>query len=113
MAVVINLNQGDDYSSIGQGPIQWTLTNAPNLASAAITLEITRGGVVVATAAGALVGATYPAPQVVNVTLSDTTTDLLTLRSYAYVLRAVLSNGDEVTLDAGGPGSLYATPRMG
>jgi len=109
----ITVNQGDDYSTIGQGPVQWTLTGAPNLAAAAITLEITRGGAVVATAAGALVGSTYPAAQVVNVTLSDTTTDLLTQRSYAFVLRAVLSNGDEVTLDAGGPGSLYATPRMG
>jgi len=97
----IQIRQGNDYSAVGQGPITWTLTGAPNLTGATITLTVARGATAILTAVGALVGSTYPAAQVVNVPLTDAQTDTLVPMEYAYGLNAVLSNGDEVTLDAG------------
>jgi len=109
----MTVKQGDDFSGIGQGPISWTLTNAPNLALATITLEISRGGVILVTTPGVLASGVWPAAQVVTVALTDTQTGTLSQRNYAYRLAATLSNTDIVTLDSGGPGSLYATPRTG
>jgi len=95
------IRTGNDYSVIGQGPITWTLTGAPNLTGATITLAVARGATTILTAAGTLAGSTYPAAQVVNVPLTDAQTDTLAPMAYAYGLNAVLSNGDEVTLDSG------------
>ena len=104
------LHAGDDYSASGQGAIPFTITDAPNLTGAtSITLEITRGGVAKVTAAGTLVAATYPAPQVVAVPLTALQTAGLSLRSYGYVLRATLSNGNVVTLGHGETGSVMVT----
>jgi len=97
----ITLHTGNDYSALGQGPVTWTLTGAPNLTGATITLTVARGATTILTAVGALAAATYPSAQVVNVPLTDTQTDTLSPMAYAYGLNAVLSNGDEVTLDAG------------
>lgn len=109
MTASIRLTQGDDYSTIGQGPIEFTISNAPNLVGATITLEITQGATAAVTATGTLASGIYPAAQVVQVPLTDTQTNGLARAAYGYRLRAVLSNGDVVTLDHGETGSVFVT----
>lgn len=112
-APTLVLHAGDDYTAIGQGPPVFTLTNAPNLTGATITLQITRGGAVVVAAAGTLASGVYPSAQVVHVPLTALQTAGLTLVSYGFRLVATLSNGDVVTLDHGEAGSVSVTRAQG
>jgi len=106
---IILLHAGDAYGAAGQGAIVWTLTNAPNLTGATVSLKITRGDAVVVTAPGTVVSGVYPAAQVVHTPITATQTITLTLVSYGFRLVATLSNGDIVTLHHGEAGSVVVT----
>lgn len=97
----ITIYQGDDYQAAESRQLSWTLTGAPDLTGATITLVIETGD------AGWLsVTATCPSPggitQVVTATLSHIQTAALIPTTLGdYDLSAVLANTDAITLSRG------------